>query len=114
MFQTRQHLRYKPIILCVCLFVVFSLFLRYCFPVAFVLFCFFFYKEKPAVTNKEKPEKSLYPAGCALQIPPAKIVTNFSASTIISENLNGLFKVSTDEQLVFFLFWFVCLNYLFI
>lgn len=111
MFQTRQHLRYEPIIFCVfvcCFFPVFEVLFSRCFYFLF----FFFYKQKPAVTNKEKPEKSLYPAGYALQIPPAKIVTNFSASTIISEKLNGLFKVSTDEQMVFF--WFVCLNYLFI
>ena len=116
MFQTRQHLRYKPIILCVCLFVVFSLFLRYCFPVAFVLFCFFFYKQKPAVTNKEKPEKSLYPAGCALQIPPAKIVTNFSASVH-----NYIWKVKRFVQgfhwrtigIFFFFGLFVWIIYLF-
>lgn len=105
MFQTGQHLGYKPIIFCVfvCLlfFPVFEVLFSRCFCFVFV----FFYKQKPAVTNKEKPEKSLYPAGCALQIPPAKIVT--SASTIISEKLNGLFKVSTDEQMIFF--FLVCL-----
>lgn len=114
MFQTRQHLRYKPIIFCVCLFVVFSLFLRYCFHVAFVFFFFFFLQAKACRHKQRETRKIVISRGLCIANSSRQNSDQFQRFH------NYIWKVKRFVQGFhrrtngIFFGLFVCLNYLFI